>query len=269
MASKCIDAISSLKDDTCDAIDLKVLDVDVISRPEWQVYQHAMTDQLATIPALAFVADMLKSARKENEWAPKIAHIFQRAMDSIGRWGLLEKALEAEKSKSPDTVLRRTQIIKIVLAGARYRVLQCKRQLLSTGNPSKEATACFQDVESVVRRLWQVDESGSPSKSSIKVRVSSAGCAGIPMFLTISYRHTNRLCKSLRSRSVSLITQKRTNASFWGCSRHLQHGWLDVEQTPHVRRNSLTSRRGCLSLFPHRGRTTALVHCRSESTTFV
>ncbi|KAI2511093.1 hypothetical protein MHU86_3405 [Fragilaria crotonensis] len=89
-------------------------------------------------------------------------------MDSIGRLGLLEKALEAEKSKSPDTVLRRTQIIKIVLAGARYRVLQCKRQLLSTGNPSKEAIACFQDVESVVRRLWQVDESGSPSKSSIK-----------------------------------------------------------------------------------------------------
>lgn len=178
LASKCIDAISSLKDDTNDAIDLKVADTDVICHPAWQVYQHAMTDQLATIPALAFVADMLTNAQKESEWAPKVAHLFQCVMGSIQRSGLLEKALEVEKSKSPNTALRRTQIIKIVLAGARYRVLQCERQLVSHGNSSRDVISCFQDVEMVMSRLWHVDESGSPSQSSIKVRIKCAFCPG-------------------------------------------------------------------------------------------
>lgn len=187
LAAKCIDAISALKDDTHDAIDLQVADTDVICRPAWKVYQHAMTDQLATIPALAFIADMLKNAQKENEWAPKIAHLFQRVVDSIQGSGLLENALEAEKSKSPKTALRRTQIIKILLAGARYRVLQCERQLFSHENPSRDVIACFQNVESVLQRLWHVDKRRSPSSSTLNVRIKIASCAGYKssMFLTL------------------------------------------------------------------------------------
>ena len=91
------------------------------------------------------------------------------AMNSICGRGLLERVLEADKTKCPETVLRRTQILKIVFAGARYSVLQCERMLQSTDDAGRDVSTCFEDVASMVHRIWRVEDKSFPSKSSIEV----------------------------------------------------------------------------------------------------
>ena len=169
LASRCIDSLEALPDDTHNDISHKIADVGAISYPAWQVYRHAMTDQLTTVPALAFLADMLKKINKEHQWEPKVASRFLGAMNSICSKGLLDKVLEAGKTKCPETVLRRTQILKIVFAGARYSLLQCERMLQSTDDASRDISVCFENVVSMVHRIWRVEDKKFPSKSSIEV----------------------------------------------------------------------------------------------------
>lgn len=210
LASKCIDAMAELKDDTPNYIEQKVADTDAICYPAWQVYHQAMTDQLPTIPALAFIADMLKKVKKEKEWARKIGPMFQSAMKSIESTGLLDQALDAEKSKNPNTILRRTHVLKIVLAGARFRVLQCELQLLSTNDPNRDVAACFEEVESVMCRLWNGEDGRLPSKSSVEVRARGLRSCKIGL-LEFSNLHIDRHCKSLSNYSVSLSVRGLTS----------------------------------------------------------
>jgi hypothetical protein len=169
LAAKCILSLSDLENDCDHAIQISVVDNDPIGHPAWLLYRHAMTDQLRVVSALAFTADMLKKVKKEEIWAHLVSPYFQQAIESMQASGILVKALEAERLKVSDTIIRRTQVLKIVAAGTRYKVFQCLRELPHNERADEEVNRCIEQVSCTFKYLWHIDESGLPSKSSTEV----------------------------------------------------------------------------------------------------
>jgi hypothetical protein len=173
LASKCMEAIKDLRDDTGDGIEQKLLDTDAICYPSWQVYRQAMTDQLTRIPAFSFVADVLQKTNTEKEWSIKLVALFCQEMVDMRASGIIAQALAAGTSKNPKIVLRKTQVFKIVLASARLNVLALDSRLDAMGShltAAQEALACYDELYPDFLQLWNVEHFGTPSKSSVEVR---------------------------------------------------------------------------------------------------
>lgn len=185
LASQCIKSIEGLDNDTAAAVEIKLVDTDTISYPAWQVYRRAMTNPLTKVAGLAFVADMLKKTNKEKEWADRLSPLFWKEIECMQAAGVIEQALSAEKSKSPGTVLRRTQVLKIALAGSRFRMVQADSE--ATCDSEKAADIflqCFDDIYCAMRPLWKITEFGTPLTTSVEVCAEKKRRCGPPVLLT-------------------------------------------------------------------------------------
>lgn len=182
LASKCIKAIEDLRDDTEDGIEQRMVDTDGICYPSWQVYSQAMTDPLTRIPAFSFVADLLGKTEKEKEWAAKLVPLFRSELELMRKSGIIDQALIAGNSEDLKIILRKTQVLKIVLASARLRVLSLEDRLdnadsLDASAAEEDAIACYDEIYPDFVSLWSVENVLTPSRSSVEVSFFSASYA--------------------------------------------------------------------------------------------
>jgi len=167
---KLIQSLQHLKDDMYQDIEQEIIDPEAKSNSSWLVYRRAMTDELGKIPALAFVTDLLRKVGREADWANQVAPYFRTTVDSMEVFGFLEQSLSKETPRSHHAVLISTQVVKIVLADARFRNLQCEvisRNMSCAIDAHAFFSTHFDHCLTVLTRIWKV-ENGIPSKSGVE-----------------------------------------------------------------------------------------------------
>jgi len=202
LASKLIESLANLQDDIQQNATEEKVDTDIKRNPGWFVYRCAMTDELTKIPALAFVSDFLRKFDREAEWACKIIPIFRSTVESMEASGLICEILSKQTLITPNEVLVSTQVVKILLAEARFSVVHCQfteRNWTSTSLTISDANAnivcCFDHVMNVLSRVWKIED-GIPSKSSVEaLQIMSCASRMLEKAKLDPLKHLERLRK--------------------------------------------------------------------------
>ena len=182
IASKCIDSLKDLSQESQAWLGENIIDTSVRSDPTWQMFRRVMVDPLQRTAAFAFVADVLRKTGKEEEWASRLEPMFKDHIDSLEERGLVQQLLALDTSDTTNASLLKNQLMKVFLATARFalsRAENCVREMHVNAERHSQSEDAHQTIKlassavSTVTRfqslLWNVGSDGSISSRCIEV----------------------------------------------------------------------------------------------------
>jgi hypothetical protein len=170
LARQCIQAIDVLREDPEDSPENHGTDTDALQNPPWRSYRDNLTVELTKLSALILAEDLLKKLDKEKDWAAELLPIFQREVNRFESANPFYHIHASEAHENPRSELRKTQLIKIVLAETKFRILSIESRVYAAdlNDADNQVLNCFDHAVVTLKRLWKV-ENGVPSKYAVEV----------------------------------------------------------------------------------------------------
>ncbi len=140
--------------------------------PLWYLFHRAMTEPLGRTAAYAFLADVLRKTRKEQEWSVHFSSWFRGHFKTLSEVGLKEELMGLRGDISPYVNFRKNQLLKILIAACTFDVLAAEspaqrspitREIIATDNAQRVnmAIATMESLSEVLYLMWKVDADGS------------------------------------------------------------------------------------------------------------
>jgi hypothetical protein len=172
VAAKCIEAIDDLEQESILWLSDGDLETQMAGDPLWYLFRRAMTEPLGRTAAYAFLADVLRKTKKEQEWTVHFSPWFRRHLDTLKSVGLMEKLLRLRDDITPYANFRKNQLLKIILASSRFDIdavespdkqSPVNRELIVSDDNSRidMAMSAINSLTSLIHLMWKVDPDGS------------------------------------------------------------------------------------------------------------
>jgi hypothetical protein len=190
LARKCLEAIDDLEQESSSWLISGERETEASGEPLWYLFHRAMTEPLGCTAAYAFLADVLRKTKKEQEWSVHFSSWFRKHLATLDSVGLKAQLMGLREDVSPFVNFRKNQLLKIVLAACSFDIdaaespaqpnsVNSEPAITDEAERVKIAIAAMKSLSEVLHLMWRVDSDGSiPSicaeVSQIGLLVSSA-----------------------------------------------------------------------------------------------
>lgn len=172
LAGKCLEAIDDLQQESSLWLVSGERETEASGQPLWYLFHRAMTEPLGRTAAYAFLADVLRKTKREQEWSVHFSSFFRKHLSTLDSVGLKEQLMGLRGEISPFVNFRKNQLLKIVLAACSFDVDAAEspgqqspvnRGLIATNDSESVniAIAAMKSLSEVIHLMWKVDSDGS------------------------------------------------------------------------------------------------------------
>lgn len=172
LAGKCLEAIDDLEQESRSWLNSGERETSASGDPLWYLFHRAMTEPLGRTAAYAFLADVLRKARKEQEWSVHFSPFFRGHLTTLVEVGLKEELMGLRGEISPFVNFRKNQLLKIIIAACTFDVVAAERQVQSSPINRKLvvledtqrvhlAIGAMESLSEVLYLMWNVESDGS------------------------------------------------------------------------------------------------------------
>ncbi len=171
IAAKCLEAVNDLQQETdewfCDDGSENMCTAESL----WLLFRRAMTEELGRTGAYAFIADVLKKASKESEWALHFSSWFRNHLETLKDLGFIDKVLNLREGLTPNQSFRKNQVLKVILQACKFDMNAIdeakdvkdalnKRPILDNVTKLKTVEAILASLVNVIPSVWSIDGDG-------------------------------------------------------------------------------------------------------------
>lgn len=172
VAAKCIEAIDELEQEPASWLSNGDLETKMAEDPVWYLFRRAMTEPLGRTAAYAYLADVLRKAKKEQEWTAHFAPWFRRHIETLKSVGLMDQLLRMQKEITLYANVRKIQLLKIILASNRFDIVTVdsptkigplNHEPIVNDDRSRidVAASAIKSLASLIHLIWKTEEDGS------------------------------------------------------------------------------------------------------------
>lgn len=197
LAGKCLEAIDDLEQESISWLTSGERETEASTEPFWYLFHRAMTEPLDRTAAYAFLADVLRKAKKESEWSVHFAPWFRRHLETLTSVGLKEQLMGLRGEVSPFVNFRKNQLLKIILAAASFDLdavetpakrSPVNRELIVTHDAERVniAISVMKSLSEIFYPMWTVDNDGSLPPVCSEVSQMSKWIPGYRLYLKVT-----------------------------------------------------------------------------------